>query len=347
MALEIFSVDDTLDDGEVYGQFTNQEGTRDVDSQVLGGVYKSEHMYQHGYLITTNNIAPTFSYQVDFKCVDAIYVMQQCGIYLGASAPTDTFDADDVNTNLVCMYARRGSNTDRFYVKRTNSEDVKEYWNFTTHTWQASGTSWDGYIYDNWYRFTFIRDATNTVLTIYDITGDTLIETITAVNSETKAIDNNAYFYFGVPENLSTLYESIGQWDNAGFEEEITKTFSELGSGSETLLTDKILLFTETGTGLEAFIIGNNIVVFSDAGVGAENLLINKILLLEDSGSGAEFWIANKLREFADSGVGIDVFLKDWTPLFTDLGSGVEAYYKVFPYPPNLKRIIILIRDRK
>ena len=53
-----------------------------------------------------------------------------------------------------------------------------------------------------------------------------------------------------------------------------------------------------------------------------------------------------QIIEFADTGVGVDVFLRDWTPIYTDTGSGVEAYYKVYPYPPNLKRVIILIRDK-
>lgn len=132
------------------------------------------------------------------------------------------------------------------------------------------------------------------------------------------------------------------------YEPSIVKTFSESGSGAEALITDKILTIIDSGLGTDFWVLPEIILInFSDSGEGIENLLVNKILLLEDSGSGVESWVANKLREFADSGVGVDVFLRDWTPLFTDSGSGIEAYYHIYHYPPNLKRIIILIRDKK
>jgi len=110
----------------------------------------------------------------------------------------------------------------------------------------------------------------------------------------------------------------------------------------------EIQTLIETGSGVDKWVLPEAIfITFSDSGTGSEILLIDKVLLFIETGSGAESWIVDKLREFADSGVGIDVFLRDWTPIFTDLGSGVEAYYKVFHYPVNLKRVIILIRDKK
>jgi len=126
------------------------------------------------------------------------------------------------------------------------------------------------------------------------------------------------------------------------------KLFEDIGEGAEILLADKILSIIDSGEGTDKWVLPQVIFIdFSDSGSGLENLLVDKVLLLEDSGSGAESWIANKLREFADSGVGIDIFLRDWIPIFIDSGSGVEAYYKVFHYPANLKRVIILIRDKK
>jgi len=353
MAIETFDVEDTLDDGEVYGQFTNQEGITDLDSQVSGGLYLSKHCTvstRFGYLVTTDNIGSIFSHQAEFLCDvgPTDYVFQHCGIYLGASAPTNSFDADNVATSLIDIYIRDPWTVSRLRVTRTNNVGAKEYWNFTTHAWQAATSYWSAYIDNNWYRFTFTRDATNTIVVIYDITGDTLIETITAINAETKAISNNAYFYFGATESESPTYSSIGQWDNAGVSE-IIKTFEEVGSGSETLLADKVLLFMEIGGGVDKWVLPEvTFINFSDSGNGVENLLVDKVLLpFEDSGSGVDSWVANKLREFADSGIGVDVFLRDWTPIFTDSGSGIEAYYRVFHYPANLKRVIILIRDRK
>lgn len=215
MAIETFDSDDTLDDGEVYGQFTNVEDPTN-NSYVLDGEYVSIQTAtpsNHAYLVTTNDIGSIFSYKTDLR-VATSYKYLNCGIYLGASRPNSNFDSDATTTSLVNLYI--GSST--LYVTRTISGGSKQYWNFTTHEWQASSTAYNNISSSNVYRFTITRDADNLTIEIYDVTGDTLIETITAVNSETKSIDNNAYFYFGSPKGIySTGY---GYWDNAGFEEE-------------------------------------------------------------------------------------------------------------------------------
>ena len=220
MALETFDSDDTLDDGEAYGQFTNQEGNSG-NGYTDSGKYKSYHdgsANNHGYLVTTADIGSTFDYQVEFNTSTSGLVLQHCGIYLGASAPTSNFNADDTSTSLVDVFIRRTDSTYRLEVTRTSSGGSRQYWNFSTNSWQSGETSWDSLAASNDYRITITRDGTNTVITIYDITGDTLIETITAVNADTKAIGDKAYFYFGAVE-YGGAYASTVEWDNAGYEE--------------------------------------------------------------------------------------------------------------------------------
>ncbi len=183
-----------------------------------------------------------------------------------------------------------------------------------------------------------------------------------------KAIEQQYEWSGGLPH---TTYLDLFEWLGGLpyiFNQEVPPTihtFTETGSGAETLLTDKVLIitdsgsgvdvllvdkvliFVETGAGVEVWTVEIGTVVFADTGVGVDVLLVDKISTFVDSGAGAESWTVDKLKAFADSGVGTDVFLKDWTPIFTESGSGVEAYYKVFPYPPNLKRIIIYVRGKK
>jgi len=220
MALETFDVDDTLDNGEVYGIYTNVEYPTNY-SYVSGGKYVSTHRATEptcrAYLVTTNSIGSLFTYQVEFD-TSGYYTDQflnHCGVYLGAIRPTSSFDPDGVGNSLIDIWFYY---VDYSCVTRTNSVGARQYWNFSTHAWQSGITYWTSKK-NNVYRITITRDATNTVVEIYDITGDTLIETITAVNAETKSIDDNAYFYFGVPAWESVNHYPAGYWDNAGYEE--------------------------------------------------------------------------------------------------------------------------------
>lgn len=230
MALETFDTDDTLDDGEIYGQFTNQEGNSG-NGYVSGGKYNSYHSGAtgtHAYLITTNKIGSTFSVQAEFITSATGFINHFCGIYLGASIPTGTFDPyyGSASTRLVTVWLRRTDSTYRLEVIRTNSAGSKQYWNFSTDSWQSQETSWDGLLPSNNYRIKITRDANNTIIEIYDIDEDVLIETITAVNSQTKSIDNNAYFYFGAPV-YGGAFTATGSWDNAGLIEIEEEDFGE------------------------------------------------------------------------------------------------------------------------
>jgi len=137
MALEEFNTDDSLDDGEEYGIFTNREGSGG-NGQVADGVYKSNHSTtsgMHAYLVTTDDIGSTFEYQVEFEIISG-NGYHDCGIYLGSSIPTGSFDAASVSTNLICVYVNYTFK--RLYIIRTSSSGTKEYWNFSTKSWQST-----------------------------------------------------------------------------------------------------------------------------------------------------------------------------------------------------------------
>jgi len=217
MALETFDIDDTLDDGEVYGQFTNQEGNSG-NGYVESGKYKSYYdptTYSYAFLITTGSIGITFNWQVEFRTSIEGSIYQACGIYLGVSPPSSYFDVDSTSTSLININLITTSGSNRLWVTRTTSGGSKQYWNFSIHAWVSTAVYWAGFTKDNDYRITVTRDDTNTVIQIYDITGATLIEEITSVNSDMKSISNNAYFYFGHPEWFGAVTSTV-EWDNAG-----------------------------------------------------------------------------------------------------------------------------------
>jgi len=54
------------------------------------------------------------------------------------------------------------------------------------------------------------------------------------------------------------------------------------------------------------------------------------------------------VKIFEDSGSGVDVFLRDkMNVVFEDTGVGVDVFKASYPYPRDLKRKIIIIRDIK
>lgn len=143
-------------------------------------------------------------------------------------------------------------------------------------------------------------------------------------------------------------FEDSGSGSDSALTDKIINILDS-GSGVDNLKVDKIIIISDSGSGVDVFSVIYDVItkIFSDSGAGTDVILVDKTQIFSDSGEGLDQYLANKLREFIDSGAGVDKFLKDWTPIFSDSGSGVEAYYKVFHYPANLKRVIILIRDKK
>lgn len=217
MALETFDTEDTLDDGETYGIFTNQEGSSG-NGYVEDGKYKSYYPAvsgNHAYLVTKDSIGSTFNFQVEFRTSTTGFIQQHSGVYLASSPPTTEFTAYSTATSLVNIFLRRTNSTFRLEVTETDNLGSKKYWNFSTNSWQSNETSWDGFSPNNDYRITITRDSSNTTIKIYDITGDSLVEEISSANSNMKSINSNAYFYFGSTQygggNANTV-----EWDNAG-----------------------------------------------------------------------------------------------------------------------------------
>ena len=89
-----------------------------------------------------------------------------------------------------------------------------------------------------------------------------------------------------------------------------------------------------------------NTIVFAESGSGADIFLTDKTHIFSETGSGLDQFLASKLREFTDTGTGLDKFLKDWMASFGDSGQGFDTYWLCWPYPLNLKAIIIKIRDK-
>ena len=242
MAIETFSVDDTLDDAEVYGQFTNREDGTNGNGLVSNGKYKSNHSSSepsYDYLITTNSIGTVFSYQVEFKINTTGPIYQVCGVILGTSLPAGEFDPDDYNACLMNVWIDETDQDWKLEVSRNSRNGYSGYmtWNFDTHAWDETLPYWSGLNPNNTYRITITRDAANTTIEIYDVTGDVLIETIVSANSDMLPITDNAYFYFGVPSGWVLGSPSEVYWDNAGLVEtgvDLIKVINEVVNVGES-----------------------------------------------------------------------------------------------------------------
>jgi len=145
----------------------------------------------------------------------------------------------------------------------------------------------------------------------------------------------------------------------------IVREFADTGSGSETPKTDRQLLIADTGSGLDKFLkhlefefievaAGSDIyqgllvTIFDDAGAGIEDLDTFKTLIFYDAGSGVDTPLSDKILIIADIGSGLDAFLRDKEDAgFYDDAYAADRYKASYPYPKDLKRILIKIRDRK
>ncbi len=131
-------------------------------------------------------------------------------------------------------------------------------------------------------------------------------------------------------------------------EEGIIKVFEDTFTGTENLLSDKNLIFLDSMLGTDEWVLPNiTYKTFSDVLIGSDNFLRDLTALFEDTFTGVDIIKVDKMVIFSDSLLGVDVFLLEKEAVFKDVFSAIEKFYASYPYPRNLKRKIIIIRDIK
>ncbi|MCL5069677.1 MAG: glycoside hydrolase [Actinobacteria bacterium] len=156
----------------------------------------------------------------------------------------------------------------------------------------------------------------------------------------------------GVGSDSYKNADGIYKFSESGLGTDLFKTigaimkYTDSGAGVDVYNKFMTKIFSDSGSGTDIFIKLRN-VLYIDSGAGIEILKTDKVIVILDSGLASDASLANKVTTFAESCSGIDDFLLGGQMLFKDYGVGVDVFKVAYPYPRNLKRIIILIRDLK
>ncbi len=128
----------------------------------------------------------------------------------------------------------------------------------------------------------------------------------------------------------------------------IVKTFEDTFTGTDSFLSDKNLIFLDNFEGIDSWVLPEIIrKIFSDTFTGIDNFLKDWTAKFEDTFEGVDVFKVDKTVVFSDTLTGTDVFLVDKEAKFEDILTVIEKFYASYPYPKDLKRKIIIIRDLK
>lgn len=157
--------------------------------------------------------------------------------------------------------------------------------------------------------------------------------------------DTGFAFIWAEDDDIKIYLSADLTWQTAG---PIIKTFEDTFTGTDSLLSDKNLIFLDSLLGTDEWVLPEIIQrIFSDTFTGSDNFLRDLTALFEDTFSGTDIIKVDKMIVFSDTFSGVDVFLVDKEAKFTDVFSAIDKFYAAYPYPKNLRRKIIIIRDIK
>lgn len=200
-----------------------------------------------------------------------------------------------------------------------------------------------GYNYytDSWQGVTWLTSGSthnrfpNTIFARWPIDGSAKVN-----------IPDTGFAFIWVSDDDIKIYLSADlTWQTAG---PIIKTFEDTFTGTDGLLANKNIIFLDSMLGTDDWVLPEIIQrIFSDVFTGSDNFLRDLTALFEDTFTGADIIKVDKMVIFSDTFSGVDVFLIDKEAIFTDVFSAIEKFYASYPYPRDLKRKIIIIRDIK